>query len=356
MSPRRCGACSCIAQTTSRGSTRRSTSSFARTARRRLDCRCSRSASARGSSRRPAPGAALRVELDGAEPGAARRHARRRRLERGRRAAHEGLRRLHRRRARARAVLLRDLPWSLGVRRTRRWQRARRGDVDLRPLLRRNLTRGGELLDLPRRTRATGLRPIVVLADVSGSMERYSRVLLYFVYGLAHSAARVEAFLFATRLTRVTRPLIEHARRRGVHARRARRPGLGRRHAHRRGAAHLQPALGPAGHAQRSGRADRVGRLGPRRSGAARPRAGAPPPQLPPPDLAQSAARVGELRAADARHAGGAPARRRLPAGPQSRQPRGAREPPAAAAGAVEAGGMEAGCDQDPSLQAEGQR
>ena len=40
-------------------------------------------------------------------------------------------------------------------------------------------------------------------------MERYSRVLLHFVYGLAHSAARVEAFLFATQLTRVTRPLIE---------------------------------------------------------------------------------------------------------------------------------------------------
>ena len=40
-------------------------------------------------------------------------------------------------------------------------------------------------------------------------MERYSRVLLHFVYGLAHSGTRVEAFLFATRLTRVTRHLIE---------------------------------------------------------------------------------------------------------------------------------------------------
>jgi uncharacterized protein with von Willebrand factor type A (vWA) domain len=74
-------------------------------------------------------------------------------------------------------------------------------------LLRRNLTRGGDLIDLPRRERAAGVRPIVVLADVSGSMERYSRVLLSFVYGLAHSTARVEAFLFSTQLTRVTRPL-----------------------------------------------------------------------------------------------------------------------------------------------------
>ena len=106
-------------------------------------------------------------------------------------------------------VLLRDLPWSLSVRRTRRWGRASRGGVDLRPLLRQNLTRGGDLIDLPRRERLTGVRPIVVIADVSGSMERYSRVLLSFVYGLAHSRAKVEAFLFATQLTRVTRPLID---------------------------------------------------------------------------------------------------------------------------------------------------
>lgn len=106
-------------------------------------------------------------------------------------------------------VLIGELPWSLSARRTRRWQRAPRGGVDLRPLLRRNLTRGGDLIDLPRRERATSVRPIVVLADVSGSMERYSRILLSFVYGLAHSAARVEAFVFATQLTRVTHPLNE---------------------------------------------------------------------------------------------------------------------------------------------------
>ena len=157
----------------------------------------------------PAPGSALRVEIDDIEPGAA---AATRAV--GAWSAAGVLRTkdfadftdadLERAR-----VLLRDLPWSLSVRRTRRWQSARRGGVDLRPLLRRNLTRGGDLIDLPRRERAIGVRPIVVIADVSGSMERYSRVLLSFVYGLAHSAARVEAFLFATRLTRVTRPLIE---------------------------------------------------------------------------------------------------------------------------------------------------
>jgi uncharacterized protein with von Willebrand factor type A (vWA) domain len=157
----------------------------------------------------PAPGSAVRVEIDAVEPGTA---AATRAV--GAWSAAGGLRTrdfadftdadLERAR-----VLLRDLPWSLSVRRTRRWQKASRGGVDLRPLLRQNLTRGGDLVDLPRRKRSTGVRPIVVIADVSGSMERYSRILLSFVYGLAHSASRVEAFLFATQLTRVTRALIE---------------------------------------------------------------------------------------------------------------------------------------------------
>ena len=64
--------------------------------------------------------------------------------------------------------------------------------------------RGGDLIDLPRRRRRDTARPVVLIGDVSGSMERYSRVLLHFVYGLAHSGTRVEAFVFATRLTRVT--------------------------------------------------------------------------------------------------------------------------------------------------------
>jgi uncharacterized protein with von Willebrand factor type A (vWA) domain len=62
----------------------------------------------------------------------------------------------------------------------------------------------GDIIDLPRRARRELPRPIVLLGDVSGSMERYSRVLTHFVYGLAQSATRVEVFLFATRLTRVT--------------------------------------------------------------------------------------------------------------------------------------------------------
>ena len=108
--------------------------------------------------------------------------------------------------AQARAMLA-ALPWHLGVRRTRRWEAARGTAIDLRLLARRNLMRGGDVLELPRRRRRDAPRPVVVLADVSGSMERYSRVLLHFAYGLAHGAGHVESFVFATRLTRVTRGL-----------------------------------------------------------------------------------------------------------------------------------------------------
>jgi uncharacterized protein len=103
-------------------------------------------------------------------------------------------------------TLLERFPWSLNLRRTRRWRRASSGAPDLRPVVRRNVMLG-DLIDLPRRSRREVPRPIVLLCDVSGSMERYSRVLTHFVYGLARSDARVEVFLFATRLTRVTQHL-----------------------------------------------------------------------------------------------------------------------------------------------------
>jgi uncharacterized protein len=105
---------------------------------------------------------------------------------------------------RAQAVLG-DMGWRLGTRRTRRWIAARRGAIDLRRVARRSLTRGGELVELPRRRRGEKPRPIVALCDVSGSMERYSRLLLHFVAGLARVTSRAESFVFATRLTRVTR-------------------------------------------------------------------------------------------------------------------------------------------------------
>jgi uncharacterized protein with von Willebrand factor type A (vWA) domain len=113
--------------------------------------------------------------------------------------------------------LLEDVGWRLGARRTRRWTRRRAGAIDVRRLARR-LAHGGELVTLPRRARAEKPRPIVALCDVSGSMERYSRMLLQFVCGLARGAPRTESFLFATRLTRVTRQARTGRARRGFGA------------------------------------------------------------------------------------------------------------------------------------------
>jgi uncharacterized protein len=96
--------------------------------------------------------------------------------------------------------------WEIGTRRTRRWTRASTGALDMRRVV-AQFAKSGELLLLETRRRATKPRPLVLICDVSGSMERYSRLLLYFVHGLAHRLGTVETFLFATRLTRVTREL-----------------------------------------------------------------------------------------------------------------------------------------------------
>ena len=106
------------------------------------------------------------------------------------------------------------LEWTPGRRRTRRWMAASKGQIDLRRVPARSAKYGGELLGLPVRARRLKQRPLVLLCDVSGSMERYSRILLHFAHSLAANAGRlplgvdrVEAFLFATRLTRVTNSL-----------------------------------------------------------------------------------------------------------------------------------------------------
>lgn len=112
---------------------------------------------------------------------------------------------------RAEALLAR-LPWRLGTRRTRRWVDASSGQVHLRRAVRTNMKHGGELLVLPRRARTVRPRPIVILADVSGSMEPYSRMLLQFVHGMTAGPHVVESFVFSTRLTRITREVVGRSR------------------------------------------------------------------------------------------------------------------------------------------------
>ena len=104
-------------------------------------------------------------------------------------------------------ALMGELVWDLGRRRTRRLTWGDGSDIDLRRSMRKSLSHGGEMLELARRRRKTKPRPLVLICDVSGSMERYTRMLLHFVHTVAVSGQELEAFLFATRLTRITRHL-----------------------------------------------------------------------------------------------------------------------------------------------------
>jgi len=110
------------------------------------------------------------------------------------------------------------------------WQRAKRALARLRPFFERLPTRrsaaashagrpdwraslaamgrhGGELWDMRWRRPCSRPAPLVVLADISGSMSRYSRMLLHFVHTLGQADLRVHSFVFGTRLTPITRAL-----------------------------------------------------------------------------------------------------------------------------------------------------
>ena len=79
--------------------------------------------------------------------------------------------------------------------------------VDLRRTLRWSLRGGGDSIDLARRKVRRRHPPLVVLCDISGSMSRYSRMLLHFMHTITNDRDRVHSFLFGTRLTNVTRYL-----------------------------------------------------------------------------------------------------------------------------------------------------
>ncbi len=96
-------------------------------------------------------------------------------------------------------------------RRSRRRKQAARGSaLDMRRILRASLARGGEPMDLYRRARPPRPMRIVALCDVSGSMTVYSRVFLSFLKGLIGSGTDADAYLFHTRLMRVTDALKDH--------------------------------------------------------------------------------------------------------------------------------------------------
>jgi hypothetical protein len=103
------------------------------------------------------------------------------------------------------ARLSRRIAKRLASRPSRRWKPVRRGSrVNLRGSLRASLRTGGELVDLSFKERKPKKTRLVVICDVSGSMDLYSRLLLQFIYALQNSLARVETFVFSTSLERIT--------------------------------------------------------------------------------------------------------------------------------------------------------
>jgi uncharacterized protein len=106
-------------------------------------------------------------------------------------------------RAIARAILM--IATKIATQISRRKKRARKGNVvDLRWTMRNNMKYGGEVIDLVTRKRRIKKTKVVLLCDVSGSMDCYSRFLIQFMYGLQNELWGVETFVFSTSLSRIT--------------------------------------------------------------------------------------------------------------------------------------------------------
>jgi uncharacterized protein with von Willebrand factor type A (vWA) domain len=94
------------------------------------------------------------------------------------------------------------------MRRTRRWELDSRGTLLApRAMMRRNLSTGGDPLDWVWRRPLRRPRDVVLLCDISGSMERFARLLLRFGHAMTRSRVHTESFAFGTRLTRITHQL-----------------------------------------------------------------------------------------------------------------------------------------------------
>lgn len=78
------------------------------------------------------------------------------------------------------------------------------GQLDLRRTIRRNISHGGDLIDLSYKARKVRPNRLVVLLDISGSMNSYSVFFLHFAFALQRHFARMNTFLFSTQLTEIT--------------------------------------------------------------------------------------------------------------------------------------------------------
>jgi uncharacterized protein with von Willebrand factor type A (vWA) domain len=104
--------------------------------------------------------------------------------------------------------MLAELRLPLPLIRTRRFRPHRYGHrIDLRKTLRESLREGGDIIPLVRAAPRTLHPPLVVLCDISGSMNPYSRMFLHFLHAITNDRDRVAVFVFGTRLTNITRQL-----------------------------------------------------------------------------------------------------------------------------------------------------
>jgi len=104
--------------------------------------------------------------------------------------------------------MLAELRLPLPLIRTRRFRAHPSGRrIDLRKTLRQSLREGGDLIPLVRAAPAELHPPLVVLCDISGSMNPYSRMFLHFLHAITNDRDRVAVFVFGTRLTNITRQL-----------------------------------------------------------------------------------------------------------------------------------------------------
>ena len=104
--------------------------------------------------------------------------------------------------------LIQEMRWQVSLRQTRRRVPDAKGNkLSLRKAMRSATKHGGVPLHLSWQSKKIKQRPLVLIADISGSMEKYSRLMLQFFFSVSHSLKDVECFVFGTRLTRITQQL-----------------------------------------------------------------------------------------------------------------------------------------------------
>lgn len=103
--------------------------------------------------------------------------------------------------------VIQKMPDSLGMRKTRRFEAGKGRQINMRRLMKDMIRKRGDITEIPTHRHKEKPRPIVLICDISGSMERYTRVLLHFMHTLAGSMYQVETFLYSTDITRITRQI-----------------------------------------------------------------------------------------------------------------------------------------------------